>query len=112
MILADGDCKTKMKQGQKCSLYLFVLNSQTSFRKIPLFEFHCDVTYGCCNHIFFFQTGPFLLKSPPLSTFNQQLWLIAHIVTDNSEGMYVDVCFKFNSIYFLDMQLYISSYYN
>jgi len=33
-----------------------------------------------------FQTGPFILKSPPVSTFHQQLWLIAQIVTDFEGG--------------------------
>lgn len=31
-------------------------------------------------------SGPFILKSPPVSTFHQQLWLIAEIVTDNEQG--------------------------
>lgn len=30
------------------------------------------------------KTGPFLLKSPPVSTFHQQLWLIVHVETDNT----------------------------
>ena len=33
-----------------------------------------------------FQTGPFMLQSPPMSTFHQQLWLTAHIDTDSKEG--------------------------
>ncbi|GAB1604756.1 transmembrane protein 181-like isoform X1 [Argonauta hians] len=31
------------------------------------------------------KTGPFHLKSPPMSTFHQQLWLIASIYAENSE---------------------------
>ncbi|KAK3577395.1 hypothetical protein CHS0354_032242 [Potamilus streckersoni] len=34
--------------------------------------------------------GPFPLKSPPMSTFHQQLWLIAHIITDNAEGTHFE----------------------
>ncbi|KAL5010749.1 hypothetical protein ScPMuIL_013054 [Solemya velum] len=33
-----------------------------------------------------FKNGVFHLKSPPMSTFHQQLWLIAHIITDNKGG--------------------------
>lgn len=40
------------------------------------------------------KTGPFPLKSPPLSTFHQQLWLIAHIITDNSAGTRVEQSFN------------------
>ncbi|XP_052089158.1 transmembrane protein 181-like [Mytilus californianus] len=29
------------------------------------------------------KTGPFILKSPPLTTYHQQLWLIAQITTDS-----------------------------
>ncbi|XP_022290113.2 transmembrane protein 181-like isoform X1 [Crassostrea virginica] len=32
------------------------------------------------------KTGPFVLKSPPVSTFHQQLWLIAEITTDSQGG--------------------------
>lgn len=32
------------------------------------------------------KTGPFVLKSPPMSTFHQQLWLIADINTDSQGG--------------------------
>ncbi|XP_062606630.1 transmembrane protein 181-like, partial [Saccostrea cucullata] len=32
------------------------------------------------------KTGPFVLKSPPMSTFHQQLWLIADIRTDSQGG--------------------------
>ena len=44
---------------------------------------------SCLNTaiILLFQTGPFRLKSPPVSTFHQQLWLIAEIITDNRGGM-------------------------
>lgn len=46
-----------------------------------------------CPVVFFlFQTGPFALKSPPLSTFHQQLWLVAHIITDNKEGKRAYTC--------------------
>ncbi|XP_041355205.1 transmembrane protein 181-like isoform X2 [Gigantopelta aegis] len=31
-------------------------------------------------------TGPFHLKSPPMSTFHQQLWLTANIITDSTGG--------------------------
>ncbi|XP_074663050.1 transmembrane protein 181-like isoform X2 [Tubulanus polymorphus] len=32
------------------------------------------------------KTGPFILKSTPLSTFNQQLWITSVVVTDNNGG--------------------------
>ncbi|XP_005098892.1 transmembrane protein 181 isoform X2 [Aplysia californica] len=32
------------------------------------------------------QTGPFRLRSTPMSTFHQQLWLIAHVTTAESRG--------------------------
>lgn len=32
------------------------------------------------------KTGPYMLQSPPMSTFHQQLWLIAHIETDSIAG--------------------------
>ncbi|XP_052243617.1 transmembrane protein 181-like isoform X5 [Dreissena polymorpha] len=38
-------------------------------------------------------TGPFALKSPPMSTFHQQLWLIAHILTDNKQGTRIEQTF-------------------
>ena len=34
-----------------------------------------------------------MLQSPPMSTFHQQLWLIAHIETDSKEGMREDYGF-------------------
>ncbi len=34
----------------------------------------------------YFQSGPFILKSPPVSTFHQQLWLMAFISTDFDLG--------------------------
>ncbi|XP_055955169.1 transmembrane protein 181 [Patella vulgata] len=33
-----------------------------------------------------FKRGPFVLPSPPMSTYHQQLWLVAHIKTDNVGG--------------------------
>ncbi|XP_053397085.1 transmembrane protein 181-like [Mercenaria mercenaria] len=39
------------------------------------------------------KTGPFTLKSPPLSTFHQQFWLIAHIITDNKAGTKIEQSF-------------------
>jgi hypothetical protein len=38
------------------------------------------------TNICWLQTGPFVLKSPPMSTFHQQLWLIADITTDSQGG--------------------------
>ncbi|KAK3098675.1 hypothetical protein FSP39_021835 [Pinctada imbricata] len=32
------------------------------------------------------KTGPFVLRSPPMSTFHQQMWLIADIQTDSKGG--------------------------
>ncbi|XP_025097354.1 transmembrane protein 181-like isoform X1 [Pomacea canaliculata] len=32
------------------------------------------------------KTGPYALQSPPMSSFHQQLWLIAHIEVDSKEG--------------------------
>lgn len=31
-------------------------------------------------------TGPFAMKSPLMTTYSQQLWLIAKLVTDNNDG--------------------------
>ncbi|WAR07814.1 TM181-like protein [Mya arenaria] len=39
------------------------------------------------------KTGPFALKSPPLTTFHQQFWLVAHIITDNTEGTRIEQSF-------------------
>ena len=35
------------------------------------------------------QTGPFILHSPAVSTFNQQLWLVAQIITDFDSSKYI-----------------------
>ncbi|BFZ09816.1 hypothetical protein BsWGS_12855 [Bradybaena similaris] len=40
------------------------------------------------------QTGPFILRSPPMSTFHQQLWLIAHVSISNSRGSKFEQEFK------------------
>ena len=32
-------------------------------------------------------TGPYYLKSPLLTSYNQQLWLLAEIITENKDGM-------------------------
>ena len=31
-------------------------------------------------------TGPFTMKSPPMTTYNQQLWLIGKLATNNNDG--------------------------
>ena len=31
-------------------------------------------------------TGPFAMKTPLMTTYSQQLWLIAKIITDNNDG--------------------------
>jgi len=33
-----------------------------------------------------FQKGPFVLQSPPVSAYHQQLWLIAQVNTDYNGG--------------------------
>lgn len=33
-----------------------------------------------------FATGPFAMKSPLMTTYSQQLWLIAKLETDNTDG--------------------------
>lgn len=64
-------------------------------------------TYVSCSHVAFlkkfkfsvtdsffvslwftlcFQTGPFSLRSPPLTTYNQQLWLIAQMQAEHSNS--------------------------
>jgi hypothetical protein len=30
--------------------------------------------------------GPFILMTPPVSTYSQQLWVIAKVTTDNKDG--------------------------
>ncbi len=35
-------------------------------------------------------TGPFGLKSPLLTTYHQQLWIIAEIETQNRDGIYIN----------------------
>lgn len=30
--------------------------------------------------------GPFLMMTPTMSTYNQQLWVIAKVTTDNKDG--------------------------
>lgn len=32
--------------------------------------------------------GPFVMKTPSLSVYNQRLWLIAVVLTDNKDGRY------------------------
>jgi len=34
------------------------------------------------------QSGPFILKSPPLSAFHQQLWLTMHVHLENKDVHY------------------------
>lgn len=33
-------------------------------------------------------TGPFIMRSPKMSTYSQQLWVIAKLYTENTDGMY------------------------
>lgn len=34
-------------------------------------------------------TGPFTMRTPAMSTYNQQLWVIAKLSTGNSDGKYI-----------------------
>lgn len=34
-------------------------------------------------------TGPFIMETPRLSTYNQQLWVIAVLRTENTDGKYI-----------------------
>ncbi|XP_076258872.1 transmembrane protein 181 [Rhynchophorus ferrugineus] len=35
-------------------------------------------------------TGPFIMKTPKMSTYNQQLWVIAKLTTENTDGEIID----------------------
>lgn len=37
-------------------------------------------------------TGPYIMKTPPLSTYSQQLWVIAKLSTANTDGKNFDHC--------------------
>ncbi|CAG9836454.1 unnamed protein product [Diabrotica balteata] len=39
-------------------------------------------------------TGPFIMKTPKLSTYSQQLWIIAKLSTENTDGEIIDKKFK------------------
>lgn len=39
-------------------------------------------------------TGPFIMRSPLMTTYSQQLWLIAKLETDNSDDERFDKSFK------------------
>ncbi|XP_060526365.1 transmembrane protein 181 [Cylas formicarius] len=39
-------------------------------------------------------TGPFITKTPRMSTYNQQLWLIAKLSTENTDGEIIDKKFQ------------------
>lgn len=41
-------------------------------------------------------TGPFILRTPALSTYNQQLWVIATLKTDDTDGMFIVVTYFFS----------------
>lgn len=32
-------------------------------------------------------TGPFTMRSPAMTTYSQQLWVIAKLATDNNDGI-------------------------
>lgn len=69
-------------------------SSVTALNEIQLILFSRTINYydilivkhDLPNVLFVLQTGPFVLKSPPMSTFHQQLWLIADINTDSQGG--------------------------
>ena len=35
-------------------------------------------------------TGPFTMRSPLMTTYSQQMWLIAKLETDNTDGKFID----------------------
>lgn len=41
-------------------------------------------------------TGPFVIKSPVLSTYSQKLWLIAKLITNNNDGNNYDLIYREN----------------
>lgn len=41
-------------------------------------------------------TGPFIMRTPLLSTYSQQLWLIARMETDNTDDEKFDKTFQVN----------------
>lgn len=42
-------------------------------------------------------TGPFTMRSPPLSTYSQQLWVIAKLSTDNTDGSVINLFYDYKS---------------
>ena len=43
-------------------------------------------------------TGPFIMKTPKMSPYNQQLWVIAKIAIDNSDGKELTTNLKYSSL--------------
>lgn len=36
--------------------------------------------------------GPFVMRSPAMTTYSQQLWVIAKVKTANKDGKYIKIC--------------------
>lgn len=52
-------------------------------------------------------TGPFTLHTPTLSTYHQQLWVIAVVQTDNTDGKIISSHSHFSAAAKKSFQIYI-----
>lgn len=56
-------------------------------------------------------TGPFIMKTPLLTTYSQQLWVIAKLSTSNTDGMKFKKSSRFNHLtYFISDERYDKSF--
>lgn len=77
-------CETgRVKGRKKCTVQNEHLDPTSPGHSLMSTLWHCDVL---SMDLIWFQTGPFILQSPPLSTYNQQLWLTCIMQVEHSTG--------------------------